>query len=398
VKFLHTSDWHIGKTIAGQSRLDEQRDVLAEIIDIAKKHDVDAVLIAGDLFESSAPSPAAQQLVISALLALHNAGIEVVTMAGNHDHAGLFDAYRPLMDALGIRIVGAPRPADAGGIVEFTARSTGERVQVAVLPFISQRYAVRAAELISQTPAESSATYDQKIRDVIAHLETGLTPGAVHVVMAHLMVTGGVLGGGERTAQTIMEYFVPASAFGVQPHYVALGHLHRRQQIPAACPVHYSGSPMALDFGEQENRNVVVLAEAHPDTPVSLTDLPITAGRRLRTVTGTAADLESRAGEFADDFLRVVLTEPNRAGLREQIQQALPNAVQIRVVSDGTERSGRERLAAQTGKSPSQLFCEYLEQAGITDARVAALFDQLHDELTTTDPGELGVSPLAGER
>ena len=159
------------------------------------------------------------------------------------------------------------RTADRGGVVEFTAQSTGERATVAVLPFLSQRYAVRAAELVANTPAENTGEYDQQLRDILATLTAGFRDDAVNLVMAHLTVLNGVFGGGERAAQSIFEYAVPATIFPVESHYVALGHLHRRQRIDAPCPVHYSGAPLAIDFGEQDNTPVVCLVEAvarHP--------------------------------------------------------------------------------------------------------------------------------------
>src|SRR6185437_1197260 len=143
-----------------------------------------------------------------------------------------FEAYRPLMQAAGIQLLGQAHRVDNGGMVTFTARSTGERVNVAVLPFLSQRYAIKATELLSATPAQNAGKYDQQIRDIIDHLKTGFTPGAVNLLMAHLTVTGAAFGGGERQAQSIFEYAVPPTVFGAEPHYVALGHLHRRQSLP----------------------------------------------------------------------------------------------------------------------------------------------------------------------
>ena len=121
LRFLHTSDWHVGKTLKGHDRLPEQRAVLAEIVRIARDRQVDAVLVAGDLYETATPGAEAQQLVVGTLLALRDTGAQVIAIAGNHDHAPTLDAYRPLAGAAGITLVGrVRRPAD-GGVIAFDA-------------------------------------------------------------------------------------------------------------------------------------------------------------------------------------------------------------------------------------------------------------------------------------
>ena len=386
MKFLHTSDWHVGKAPKGRSRLAEQAGVLNEIVTIARDHAVDAVLIAGDLYETSAPSAESQELVVKALLDLRALDVEVIAIAGNHDHAPSFEAYRPLMQAAGIHLAGRPKPAGNGGVITFNAASTGERVNVAVLPFLSQRYAIRAAELLSGTPAENSGRYDQKIRDILTWLKSGFTPDAVNIVMAHLTVTGGAMGGGERSAQSIFEYHVPAAAFGAEPHYVALGHLHRRQELPALCPVHYSGSPIAVDFGEEDNPNVVLVVEATPTTPAKVTDVPVTSARRLRTVRGTVAEIITQADSFGDDYLRVYVREPSRAGLVQEIQEALPNALQVHIDEEFAPATGHRRGAVNAEqRTPGELFATYCAERGVDDSRVRDLFARLHDEVTSAD-------------
>lgn len=386
MKFLHTSDWHVGKTLKGRSRLAEQEAVLKEIVDLAGAEQFDAVLIAGDLYDTSAPSAEAQQLLVRALMALRRTGAEVTAMAGNHDHAPTMEAYRPLMHAAGIHLLGHPKAAGAGGVVSFTARSTGERVEVAVLPFVSQRYAIKAAELLTGTPADNAGRYDQRIRDMLTQLATGFTPGAVHLVMAHLTVVGAEFGGGERKAQSIFEYTVPASVFGPDPHYVALGHLHRRQSLPALCPVHYSGAPFAVDFGEQDNTPTVLFVDASPSTPAIVVDKVLTAGRRLRTVRGTVDELLARAGEFGDDYLRVYVTERTRAGLVDELRNGLPNAMEIKIDPDFTADPAATVPRAQLDRqSPAELFSSYLAERAVDDPRLLALFNELHDQLTSDD-------------
>ena len=382
MRFLHTADWHVGKTLKGRSRLAEQEQVLREIVTIARAHEVDAVLVAGDLYDTAAPTADAQKLVNRTLLGLTKDGVEVIAIAGNHDHAATIDAYRGFAKAAGITLVGTVRTAANGGLVEFTARSTGERATLAVLPFLSTRYAVRAAELLAGTPAQHTSAYDQQLRDILGKLTAGFRDDAVNLVMAHLTVLDGRMGGGERAAQSIFEYAVPAGIFPVDAHYVALGHLHRRQTVAASCPVHYSGAPLAVDFGEQENTPVVCVVDAAPGTPAAVTDVPIQAGRRLRTLRGTVAELSVLGEMVGDDFLRVWVREPARAGLREEVTALLPNALEVRIDPEFAAPLAATRPSPEPGRTPVELFGEYLGSRGVADQRVAELFRTLHERIT----------------
>jgi len=384
VKFLHTADWHVGKTLKGRDRLEEQRQVLREIAAIAEANQVDAVLVAGDVYESSAPSAQAQHLVVQTLLTMRRAGADVIVIAGNHDHGPTFEAYRPLMGVAGITMAGSVRLPGKGGVIRLKARSDGADVQVAALPFLSQRWAVRAAEIVANTPSENVRAYDEQVRQVIGSLTSGFASGTVNLVMAHVTCVNGIFGGGERSAPSIFEYSVPATVFPVEAHYVALGHLHRRQSLPSHAPVHYSGSPIAVDFGEQDNASVVCLVEAAPGIPARVTDIPVTSGRRLRTVHGTLAELEARAEHLGQDYLRVYLSEPGRAGIRDDVVAVLPNALEVRIDPEFAHTPEKGKVAPdRVARTPAQLFEEYCASRQVADHRVAALFGELHDEVTS---------------
>ncbi len=137
--------------------------------------------------------------------------------------------------------------------------------------------------------------------------------------------------------------------------------------MAAPCPVHYSGSPLAVDFGEQENTSVVCLVEAAPGVPATVTDIPLTAGRRLRTVKGSVAELSDLAATVGDDFLRVYVREPRRAGLREEVLALLPHALEVRIDPEFAEPVAVSRpTSGGVERSPSELFAEYLAPAPST--------------------------------
>lgn len=234
--------------------------------------------------------------------------------------------------------------------------------------------------------SETAQTYADRVRAVIAALTAGFGDDTVNLVVAHLMVAGGLLGGGERSAHTVFDYWVPATAFPATAHYVALGHLHRPQQIAAAAPVRYAGSPLQLDFGEAGEDKAVLVVDAGAGQPAAVRSVPLTAGRRLRTVRGSLDDLEELAGTTGDDHVRVVVTGGARAGLADEVRRRFPDAVDVVVEAapDEGSRDGPARL----GRSPRALFAEYLAERDAEDPRVAALFAELHDELeSVSDQG-----------
>jgi exonuclease SbcD len=386
VKLLHTSDWHIGKTLRGMSRLAEQEQVLNEIVGMATTESVDLVLIAGDIFETAVPSPEAQRLAWRILLDLRATGADVLVIAGNHDNSHVFEALRPVFAGAGITVLGRPVPAADGGVVRLDCG--GAPVCIALVPFCSQRGIVRSLELMSQDAAVNAATYAERLAFIIGNLAGSFTGETVNIVVAHAFVRGGRLGGGERDAQTIENYWIDAISFGSRPHYVALGHLHLTQQIPGGCPIWYSGSPIQVDFGEEGDHKHVLIVEATPGVPAaSPRKVRLETPRRLRTVRGSLAELSDLASTVGDDVLRVYVQEKARARLAEDVRQLLPNAVDVYVERRQDEDSARISPRDSRARSPLELFSTYLSQQGVDDRGVEALFAELLDAETSFGEG-----------
>lgn len=380
MKILHTSDWHVGKVLKGQSRAEEQKAVLAGVIEVARREAPDLIIIAGDLYDTAAPTPEATRLVTRALTALRRTGADVVAIGGNHDNGAALDALRPWADAAGITLRGSVREDPDEHIIDGTTGG-GERWQLAALPFLSQRYAVRAVEMYELTAAEANQTYADHLGRIVARLTEGFTePNRVHLVTAHLTVVGATTGGGERDAHTVLGYAVPATVFPGTAHYVALGHLHRAQRVDGGCPIRYSGSPLAVDFGEQENVPSVTVVEVTATTAAQVREVPIPAAATLRTVRGTLTQLAEV--EAPDAWLRVFVREQPRAGLREEVQELLPRALEIRIDPELVSApGGGARVAQRAGRSPRELFGDYLDDRGHADDDVRGLFDELFEEV-----------------
>lgn len=358
--------------------------MLAEIAAVAAAETVDLTVVAGDLFDSGAPGAESERIVYEALLDLA-AVSPVVVVGGNHDHPRRLQAVTPLLE-LGRISVGAmlARP-DEGGVLRMTIDS-GETARIALVPFVSRRGIVTADHLMGLDADKHGGVYAERLALVLAALTQGLSTEEVNLVVAHLMVHGGMLGGGERAAHTIFDYAIPAQAFDGALSYVALGHLHRQHRIPASAPVWYSGSPLQLDFGEHEDRKGVLVVEATPGLPASLRPIPLLAGRRLVVLRGSLEEVVTAAEGLEEDaYLKVELEERARVGLADEVRSILPNAVEVALAA--AEDAGVAEPPERLGRPPHELFVEYLEERSVSDERLVSLFAELlaeaHEAETT---------------
>jgi exonuclease SbcD len=382
MRILHTSDWHVGKVLKGRTRHDEHIRVLGQVVEIAQAEKPDLVIVAGDLYDTAAPTADSTRVVTRALSALRRTGAQVVAIGGNHDNGAALDALRPWASEAGITLRGSvdKNPDD----LRITgATNDGERWQLVALPFLSQRYAIRASEMYELSAAEANQTYADHIARLIEKLSEPFSePGVVNLLTAHLTIVGASTGGGEREAHTIMGYAVPATIFPRNTHYVALGHLHRAQQVIAPCPTRYSGSPLAVDFGEEENIPSVAIVDVATDKAARVRDVPVASARALRTVRGTLEQLTKV--NLPDAWLRVLVRETPRVGLREDVQELLPNALEVRIDPEMMPSRAGERMAQRAGRSPRELFGDYLDNRGNAEDGVRELFDELYDEVSSS--------------
>ncbi|HWS35146.1 MAG TPA: exonuclease SbcCD subunit D [Actinoplanes sp.] len=382
MRILHTSDWHVGKVLKGKDRRDEHRRVLAQVIEIAQAEKPDLVIVAGDLYDTAAPTAESTRLVTRALSALRRTGARVVAIGGNHDNGAALDALRPWADAAGIELRGSYPKGDLSDLLIEGTTEGGERWRLVALPFLSQRWAIRAAEMYELTAAEANQTYADLVARLIAKLSEPFADGtAVNLLTAHLTIVGASTGGGEREAHTIMGYAVPATVFPPNAHYVALGHLHRTQSVISPCPTRYSGSPLAIDFGEEENVSSVSIVDVSLDKAAHVREIPVTTALTLRTVRGTLEQLATV--NLPDAWLRVLVREVPRPGLREDVQELLPNALEVRIDPDMLPSRSGERAAERAGRSPRELFGDYLDSRGNAEEGVRELFDELYDEVSS---------------
>jgi exonuclease SbcD len=379
MRLLHTSDWHVGKTLRGRPRGDEHEAVIQEILQIAVREKVDCLLLSGDIFDSYAPSPEAERLVYSFLAELLGRGIAATVIAGNHDHPKRLEALRLLLDPLRVYVRSEPAPPDKGGVVNL--KVNGEEARIAVLPFVPERKVVDACLMMA--PEENwYAAYAERVAQMCQKLAESFSPKTINILMAHLYVHGAVASGSEREVHISQPYAISSQRFPGTVHYIALGHLHRPQEVPSPSPCYYAGSPFQLDFGEQGQEKRVVIVDAQAGTPARVESIRLRSGRRLRDIRGTLEALTANAKDFGTDFLRVTVeTAGPVPGIADRVRELLPNALDVK-----TEYPREEAATTHERKQlpPNLLFREfYLIQHGAPPPpRILRAFDDLYEEVT----------------
>lgn len=329
MRILHTADWHAGKTLWNRSRSGEQEKVFAEILEIARKEKADLFLLAGDVFESFAPSPDAERLVYNALAELVGAGIPVVVAGGNHDHPKRLAAVRDMLTPLNVFVRAEPQRPEAGGIIEIHTRR--ELAKIAVLPWVPDHKILEICQLMGPEDTWYS-TYSENVAAMCERLAQSFAGDTINIFVAHLFAFCAETSGSERAVNVSQPFAVSPSRFPASAQYVALGHLHRPQEIICPTRCRYSGSPLQLDFGERDQQKSVVMVEAKAGKPANVETIPLTAGRKLRELSGTLEELHTLAGSTGDDFLRVIVkTQTRIPGIADQLRELFPNALDVQL-------------------------------------------------------------------
>lgn len=379
MKFLHTSDWHIGATIRNRSRDEEHRLVFAEMLDIGKEEQIDALLVTGDIFHQRRPSVSAQGLLGETLAAWAEAGIPVVMIGGNHDDPELLATYGSMGGLLGIDIVSGAE--GVGGRIKLI-EGQGERAMIGALPYVHPHQVLPAALGVGESEEARYGAYQEAMRQQFLGLENEMRrngAGAVTVMMGHVDTLGTEYGGGEYRANV---YPIDPALLPAHVQYVALGHIHKPQAIPGArAKARYAGSPIQMDFGERDHHKSVTLVEVKAGRMARVEELVLTTVRPLLRVQGTAAQILAQGEGWGEAWVEVVL-EPDSGGaaLVERVR-ALPGVVAVRAeVEKRVEGALREKALRA---SPEQLFANFHRQKnhGLDPApQLVALFNQLYEE------------------
>ncbi len=335
MRVLHTSDWHIGRTLYGRKRYEEFETFLSWLIETIQKNEINALLVAGDVFDTSTPSNRAQELYYRFLCRVAASSCRhVIVVAGNHDSPSFLNAPKDLLEALNIHVVGSCTESPEDEVLVLRNEQEAPELIVCAVPYLRDRD-IRVAEA-----GESVEDKERKLIDGIRTHYAAVAALAEQkreklgadipiVAMGHLFTAGGqtVDGDGVRELYVGSLAHVTAGIFPTCFNYLALGHLHTPQKVNGSEKIQYSGSPLPMGFGESKQQKSVCQVEFH-STAASVQLINVPMFQRVERIVGDWDGISSHILELSttgsQGWLEVIYEGNEVIGdLRERLEAAI---------------------------------------------------------------------------
>lgn len=398
---LHTSDWHLGRLLYGRSRDQEFEAFLEWLLETIRRQQVDVLLVAGDIFDSSTPTHQAQALYYRFLSAVSLTPCQhVVIIGGNHDSPTLLNAPQALLQALNVYVIGHALAPEEEVLILRDAQQRPQ-LMVAAVPYLRERDVrhMRSGETLEEKAANYvqgvEAHYEQVAQAALA-CQQALDVEVPVIAMGHLFTAGGYTQSDDGVRDVIVGGLghVRPQLFDQVFDYVALGHLHVPQAVGGRDWVRYSGSPLPMGFGEATQQKSVCLIQivgppsAPPDArrPLEITLVPVPEFQRLRRIEGDWAHIETQLQAYKDEhasiWLEIIYTGDEVIGELRARVNALIEGSQLEVLRLQNQLLMREILApiqadkALPDLTPYEVFERRLESLQVTP-------DQRRDLIST---------------
>jgi exonuclease SbcD len=392
MRLLHTADWHVGSTLAGLDRFDETGRLLEELFAAAQSEKVDAVVVAGDIFDNPMPGNNSQKLVFDFFARLSGAGIRAIVLAGNHDG----QVFVPSKSLLSLGTVSVfEKPSGEQYRVGFRSRAD-ETVVVTALPYPHERVVMKLNGAGDDVHGDYSSSVSTFIRWLAGHMDAS----DLNVFAAHLMIGGAQLTDTERPMSVSPFFAVPAQSLPSQTMYNALGHVHRHQQlVNAPTRSEYSGSIFRVNFSEEGTPKGFNLVDADTKGNLTVRFCELKSAIELHNVECTVEDWASRLEMYRGrgyTKARIHADDPP-LNLQGEIRAACPWVVKVeflRSEAGPTTRPTIEALASTGLETVQAMYRAYggegAVRSGQQDSGEAAedvmkVLGELYQEVTHAD-------------
>ncbi len=372
MRIIHTSDWHIGKSLHGRKRYEEFEAFFLWLAETIVQRQADALVIAGDIFDTGAPSTRAQELYYQFLVQAARSGCRhVVVVGGNHDSPRFLEAPKELLKLLNVHVVGCTGETLREEVLLLKDQHGAPEMVLCAVPFLRDKdlrdvEAGESPEDKERKLVEGIQRHYAQVIDEAKGLMATLDREVPLVATGHLFTRGGVTNDddGVRDLYVGSLAYVGTEAFGVGFDYVALGHLHMAQKVQGSDFIRYSGSPLPMSFSEAAHKKSLLLVEFQGRTP-TVEALPVPSFRQLESVRGDWAEISLRLQQLA----------------------ALNQGHWVEVIFEGNEIVGSLRDEVEKLVSGSTL-----EVLRVKDSRVTnRVLSQMHAQETLEDLSDLDV-------
>jgi exonuclease SbcD len=369
MRLLHTSDWHLGRSFHREDLLEAQAHFIDFLVETVRSQRVDAVVVAGDVYDRALPSVDAVSLCNEALRRLAAERVRTVLISGNHDSARRLGFGSDLIDAAGVHLRTDPSRCGEPVLLE----DVHGPVAVYGVPYLEPDAVAGVLGCEGRGHEAVLGSALERVRGDLA----GRTAGTRSVVLAHAFVTGGEPSDSERDITVGGVASVPAGLFATID-YVALGHLHGAQAL--ADNVHYSGSPVAYSFSEHRHAKSVTLVDLDAHGVAAVERIPCPVPRPLSLLRGTLDDLltSERFAAVQPHYLQVTLTDAQRpTDAMRRLRTRFPHTLVLAFEPEGgtavDQRSYAERIRGRSDLEVAAGFVEHVRRAAAGDGELALL-------------------------
>jgi len=404
MRILHTSDWHLGQHFMGKTRQAEHQAFCAWLQEQVRVHDVDVLLIAGDVFDTGVPPSYAREQYYRLVVELRDAGCALVVLGGNHDSPAMLGESRSLLAQLGTQVVPSVGVDLAEQVLVLHGRNDRPGAILCAIPFIRPR------DVLASQAGQSAQDKQQSLQQAIAEHYRALYELASSKrdelgLTLPIIATGHLTTVGASASESVREIYVgsleafPTSAFP-PADYIALGHIHRPQKVGGLEHIRYSGSPIALSFDEARQQKEVLLLEFAGTALQSITPLAVPVFQPMASLRGSLKELAGAIAEVADQgtperpvWLEVqVSTDDYLSDLQSRIN-ALCEGLPVEVLRIRRERgNAAASLASEAWETLDELsvedvFARRLQQETLDEddsQRLQELYRQVLEALPRT--------------
>lgn len=343
MRILHTSDWHLGQHFMGKSRQAEHHAFICWLMTEVADKQVDAVIIAGDIFDTGSPPSYARELYNFLVTQLRGIGVSLVILGGNHDSVSTLGESRALLSYLGTTVIPATASNLADQVLVLNTRDGAPGAIVCAIPFIRARDVMQSQA--GQSAQEKQLSLQEAIREHYqAVYQLACEQRTALGLPLPIIATGHLTTVGASASESVREIYVgsleafPTSAFP-PVDYIALGHIHRPQKVGGHEHIRYSGSPIPLSFDEVSQQKEVLLVDLGPSGLVSVTPLPVPRFQQLASLKGDLTQLPA------------LLQEVAKEGTTQQ-----PVWLEVQVKGDDYLSDLQNRIQDMIGEQPLELL------------------------------------------